>query len=75
MSKMVQVRHVPDSLHRKLKQRAATEGVSLSDFLKRELRLIAERPTNAELRKKLSRGKRTILSESPAEILRERRGR
>ncbi len=75
MSKMVQVRHVPDSLHRKLKQRAATEGVSLSDFLKRELRLIAERPTTAELRKKLAQGKQTILSESPAEILRERRGR
>ena len=38
MSKMIQLRHVPDELHRKLKARAALEGLTLSDFLLREVR-------------------------------------
>ena len=47
MSKMIQLRHVPDDLHRKLKARAAMEGLSLSDYLLQEIRRIAERPTVA----------------------------
>ena len=43
MSKMIQVRHVPDDVHRQLKARAATKGMSLSDYLRTELELIAER--------------------------------
>ena len=43
MSKMIQVRHVPDDVHRRLKARAAMKGMSLSDFLRTELELIAER--------------------------------
>ena len=37
MSKMIQVRNVPDEMHRALKTRAAAEGMSLSDYIKREL--------------------------------------
>ena len=37
MSKMIQIRNVPDELHRMLKMRAAAEGISLSDLIKREL--------------------------------------
>jgi plasmid stability protein len=48
MSKMIQLRHVPDALHRKLKARAATEGMSLSDYLVREIKLIAEQPSLEE---------------------------
>lgn len=54
MSVMIQIRHVPDDVHRKLKARAALEGLSLSDFLRREIETIAERPTLAELRARLS---------------------
>ena len=50
---MIQVRNVPDSLHRTLKARAAMAGMSLSDFLLAELRQIAERPTPEELRRRL----------------------
>ena len=53
MAKMIQIRHVPDDLHRKLKARAALEGLSVSDFLLREMRGIAERPTVAELQARL----------------------
>ena len=52
---MIQLRHVPDDLHRKLKARAALAGMSLSDYLLREIRDIAERPTIAELRARLTR--------------------
>ncbi len=53
MSKMIQVRNVPDALHRALKARAAMAGMSLSDYLLAEIREIAERPTLAEFRERL----------------------
>ena len=54
MPKMIQLRHVPDDLHRKLKARAALEGLSLSDYLLQEVRRVAERPTLGELRHRLA---------------------
>lgn len=45
---MIQVRDVPDRVHGTLKSRAAREGMSLSDFVKRELERVAERPTMQE---------------------------
>jgi len=52
MAKTIQVRNVPDTLHRVLKVRAAMNGMSLSDYLLSEIREIAERPTWAELRER-----------------------
>ena len=75
MSKMIQIRNVPDSLHRKLKARAALEGMSLSDYLLAEIRRSAERLTPGELRERLH--KRTSISPDvpPAEAVREERDR
>ncbi len=42
---MIQIRNVPDALHRRLKSRAALAGMSLSDYLLGEIRSVAERPT------------------------------
>ena len=53
MSKMIQLRNVPDSLHRALKARAAMAGMSLSDYLLAEIKEIEEKPTLAELRERL----------------------
>lgn len=53
MAKMIQIRHVPDALHRRLRARAALAGMSLSDYLRRELEAAAERLTPAELRERL----------------------
>jgi plasmid stability protein len=76
MPKMVQLRHVPDDLHRKLKARAAMEGMSLSDYLLREVRQIAERPTMAELRQRLAQRSVVVLHEPSAKAVRaEREGR
>jgi antitoxin FitA len=76
MPKMVQLRHVPDDLHRKLKARAAMAGMSLSDYLLQEVRRIAERPTMAELRQRLAQRSVVVPREPPAKAVRaEREGR
>lgn len=73
MSKMIQIRNVPDSLHRELKARAAMEGMTLSDYLMAEIRRSAERPSIKKLREQL--GKRTPVSPkmSPSEAVRVER--
>jgi antitoxin FitA len=53
MSIMIQIRNVPEPLHRVLKSRAALAGMSLSDYLLSELRTLAKRPTIDELRARL----------------------
>ena len=73
MPKMIQVRNVPDSLHRKLKSRAAIEGISLSDFVLRELEHVAERPTMKELAERIASLSPVKYKISPAEIIREER--
>jgi plasmid stability protein len=41
----VQIRNVPEQLHRELKVRAAQSGMTLSDYLLAEIRDLAVRPT------------------------------
>jgi plasmid stability protein len=55
MSKMIQLRNVPDALHRGLKARAAMAGMSLSDYLLAEIKEIAAKPSLTELRDRLHR--------------------
>jgi plasmid stability protein len=73
MSKMIQLRHVPDPLHRQLKARAAMEGLSLSDFLIREAKKLVDRPTVAEIRERLARRSIVNTRMSAAEALRRER--
>jgi plasmid stability protein len=70
---MIQLRNVPDDLHRKLKARAAEEGVSLSEYVLRDVRRLAERPTSAELRLKLSKLRPLRLAETPERTIRAMR--
>jgi antitoxin FitA len=73
MSKMIQLRNVPDALHRTLKARAALAGMSLSDYLLAEIKEIAERPTLTELRERLHKRKPVTLDLNTAQIVREER--
>ncbi|HTS56280.1 MAG TPA: hypothetical protein VMH03_01950 [Terriglobales bacterium] len=73
MSKMIQLRNVPDALHRSLKARAAMAGMSLSDYLLAEIREIAERPTLAELRERLHQRKPLAVEIDTARMVREER--
>jgi hypothetical protein len=73
MSRMIQIRHVPDALHRALKARAAMAGMSLSDYLLAEIRHVAERPTMEELRDRLHRRGRVGSLPSAARAVRAER--
>jgi plasmid stability protein len=73
MSKMIQVRNVPDGVHRTLKAQAAVAGMSLSDFLLAEIRHLAERPTVAELRERVRHRSRIADPLSAAEAVRRER--
>ena len=73
MSVMIQIRNVPEALHRRLKSRAALEGMSLSNYLLAELRRVAERPSLAELRKRLEKRPSTDPRPSPEEAIRAER--
>jgi antitoxin FitA len=73
MSKMIQLRNVPDALHRGLKARAAMAGMSLSDYLLAEIREIAEKPTLAELRDRLHERKPVTARIDSARLARQER--
>jgi antitoxin FitA len=72
MPKMVQIRNVPDDLHRKLKARAAGQGLTLSDYLLRLAERDVARPTIEELTERIRRRGR-VEGVSSAEIIREMR--
>ena len=73
MSKMIQVRNVPESVHATLKSRAAREGMSLSDFIKRELERVAERPTMREWLWRTQEAKPISGKKTAAQVIRELR--
>ncbi|HWK11765.1 MAG TPA: hypothetical protein VNR64_17020 [Vicinamibacterales bacterium] len=73
MSKMIQIRHVPDALHRKLKVRAAASGQTLSDYLLREMERLAARPTREEMLARIQRRSRVTLKTAAATVIREER--
>lgn len=75
MSKMVQIRNVPDELHRRLRVRAAAQQRSLSDYLLGELRRLAEVPTMEEWLERV-RSRPPVETElDPVAALREERER
>lgn len=73
MSKMIQLRNVPDALHRNLKSRAAMAGMSLSDYLLAEIKEIAEKPTLTELREQLHQRSPVSIQIDTARMVREER--
>lgn len=73
MSKMIQIRDVPDEVHSQLKARAAHEGMSLSEFLKREITRTVERPTISEWFERVRESKPIVTKQSAAELIRELR--
>jgi hypothetical protein len=75
MSTMIQIRNVPENLHRRLKSRAALAGMSLSDYLLAEIRAVAEKPTLEEMRARLHRRSQVTPSLDPVDIIRTERDR
>ena len=75
MSTMIQIRNVPDGIHRQIKARAALAGMSMSQFILRELRQSLERPTRAELLGRLAALPPIELDPPAAQLIREERER
>jgi len=73
MPKMIQIRHVPDALHRRLKARAAEAGMTLSDYLLAEIRKTAERPTPQQLWERIRSRAPVAPSVAVAEVMRHER--
>ena len=75
MSKMIQVRNVPDDVHRMLKMQAAAEGMSLSDYIKRELSVMSGLLPFEEIDARVrARGPSKVKTENTVRYIRESRG-
>jgi plasmid stability protein len=70
---MVQIRNVPPELHRRLKARAAIEGISMTDFVLRELRKALDHPPRQEILDRLAARPRRRLERQPADVIRAER--
>jgi len=70
---MVQIRHVPPELHRRLKARAAIEGLSMSDYVLREIRKALDQPTRQEVLERLRTRPARQFRRSAAEVIRAER--
>lgn len=73
MAKMIQIRNVPEDVHRKLKARAAEQGMSLSGYLRAEAEQLAAQLTPDEIKERLRRLGPVKLSEEPSVTLRRMR--
>ena len=73
MNMMIQIRNVPEALHRRLKARAAMEGMSMSLYILREIEKSLERPSRRALLQAIREQPEIDLDQSPADLLREER--
>lgn len=70
---MIQIRNVPEETHRRLKARAAMEGMSMSDYILRELTKLTDKPTIRELSERIARHPPVELPEPAAKAIRRER--
>ncbi len=75
MNKHIQIREIPEKIHRTLKARAAEVGLSLSDYLKRLIESDLRRPRWGEIKAKMAKLPPLDLSETPTAIIRRERDR
>jgi plasmid stability protein len=73
MSKMIQIRNVPDAIHQKIKVRAAQSGMTLSDYLLAEVERMAALPTRDEMLARLHGRSRVKLKTQAAQVIRRER--
>jgi plasmid stability protein len=74
MSKMIQIRNVPDDLHRALKSKAAQRGTTLSDYLLQMAERESKRLSWEEIDERLRAHRRASLGTEAADVIREARG-
>ena len=72
-STMVQIRNVPIDFHRRLKARAALEGMSMSDYILREMKKALDRPSRQDVLDRIRARKTVRLPVDVAKVIREGR--
>ena len=72
-TRMIQIRNVPDQVHREVKARAARARMSMYDYLRREIERLVEAPPIEEVLARLAARSRPRLSRSPAAVVRAER--
>jgi antitoxin FitA len=70
---MVQIRNVPVDFHRRLKARAAMEGMSMSDYILREVKKSLDRPSRADVLQRIRERKTPKLPVDVARLIRDGR--
>jgi plasmid stability protein len=70
---MIQIRNVPDDIHRKAKARAALAGMTMSEYILQELRKVLERPTRDELLVRIAELPPIEVAPGAADMVREER--
>ena len=70
--KMLQIRNVPDDLHRALKERAAREGTTMSELVLRELPRLAHDPSPAQVLARI-REREPVGGEKASDLIRRER--
>ncbi len=73
MSRMIQIRNVPDGVHKALKSKAALAGKSMSDWILEELEILAALPTEEELHERLRKAEPFAMKKSSASLIRKER--
>jgi plasmid stability protein len=73
MATMIQIRNVPDAVHRQIKARASLAGMSMSEFILQELQRVIERPSREELLDRLAKLPGVEVEPSPSELIRTER--
>jgi len=73
MSKMIQVRNVPERLHRELTRRARARGQTLTDYIQEMLEREVSRPPATEVFERVARRATVRLRRPAAELIREER--
>jgi antitoxin FitA len=73
MNKHVQIRNLPEKTHRKLKARAASEGMTMSDYLRLEIERLVSRPSMKEWLDMVRKRQPMAINQTAASIIREER--
>ncbi len=73
MNKHVQIRSLPEATHRKLKMKAAEQGLSISDFLRRLIEEELKKPSWDEIRERMRKLPPVELAETSAAMIRRER--
>jgi antitoxin FitA len=72
-TRMIQIRHVPEDVHRRLKEQARHAGMSLSDYLLREVTVLSRQMSWEELVDELDQNDPAPTGIDWAEVIREGR--